>query len=238
MKGFLESLAAVALGSEPIGAARLSQPSRFAPASSAIGAWPGDFEAAREANSGPPLGAIVTDHSPDPPTPQRSAAQFPKPMTSVERRKEPRADEPFAPAAPNPAAAHAPRLARNPDNGAGPARPNPPRDNAGALGAIGEDHRPSGAERVLSALQVAARLPLNDPLSTGGARAAPLSRGIVAGREMAARDERPVIHVTIDRIDVRAPLAPKAASEPRRSRPQPTMSLADYLRESKAGGGG
>ncbi|WP_422003444.1 hypothetical protein [Reyranella sp.] len=66
-------------------------------------------------------------------------------------------------------------------------------------------------------------------------RAAPLSAAAVAGRTVAAvRDPAPVIHVTIDRLDVRAP----ARAEPVRSRPrpQPTVSLSDYLRDGASGG--
>src|SRR5262249_4054619 len=62
---------------------------------------------------------------------------------------------------------------------------------------------------------------------TQATRAAPLSAAVVAGRAMAVREQPPVIHVTIDRLDVRAP----ARAEPARQkpRPQPTVSLSDYL---------
>src|SRR5262249_43812568 len=61
--------------------------------------------------------------------------------------------------------------------------------------------------------------------------AAPLSEGVVASRPAMVRDEQPVVHVTIDRIEVRAAEPPRRRPEPRRSRPQPSVSLADYLRE-------
>jgi hypothetical protein len=65
-------------------------------------------------------------------------------------------------------------------------------------------------------------------------RAAPLSPAVIAGRAMAVREQAPVINVTIDRLDVRAP----ARAEPARQRPrtQPTVSLSDYLREGSSGG--
>jgi hypothetical protein len=65
---------------------------------------------------------------------------------------------------------------------------------------------------------------------------APLSAAVVAARPRASRDERPVIHVTIDRLDVRAPAGPKAPAERRKARPLPSQSLADYLRGSAGGG--
>ncbi len=67
---------------------------------------------------------------------------------------------------------------------------------------------------------------------------APLSAATLAQRSERGRQEpsrhapaepRPVIHVTIDRIDVRAPATP-AAQPVARSRPKtPTVSLGDYL---------
>lgn len=65
-------------------------------------------------------------------------------------------------------------------------------------------------------------------------RAAPLSPAVVAGRVMAVREQAPVIHVTIDRLDVRAPARAEPARQ--RPRPQPTVSLSDYLREGSSGG--
>ena len=62
--------------------------------------------------------------------------------------------------------------------------------------------------------------------------AAPLSAAAVAGRvalEVGQGAAAPVIHVTIDRIDVRdAPVA-KPAAVVRRGRAQPAVSLAEYL---------
>ena len=65
---------------------------------------------------------------------------------------------------------------------------------------------------------------------------APLSDAVVANRPRASREERPVIQVTIDRLEVRAPTAPKAAAERRKPRPLPSQSLADYLRGGAGGG--
>ena len=65
-------------------------------------------------------------------------------------------------------------------------------------------------------------------------RAAPLSPAVVAGRAMAVREQAPVIHVTIDRLDVRAPARAEPARQ--RPRPQPAVSLSDYLRDGSSGG--
>ncbi len=60
--------------------------------------------------------------------------------------------------------------------------------------------------------------------------ASPLSPAAVAGRlQTQMATPAPVIHVTIDRIDVREAPAPKPTPPDRRPRVQPTLSLADYL---------
>jgi hypothetical protein len=66
-------------------------------------------------------------------------------------------------------------------------------------------------------------------------RAMPLSEAALAGRTPAARELAPVIHVTIDRIDVRAPAPSQAPPAQRKARTEPVVSLSDYLR---GGGGG
>lgn len=64
----------------------------------------------------------------------------------------------------------------------------------------------------------------------------PLSEQTVASRATNTRDERPIIHVTIDRIDVRAPSAErKSASDKPRTKQAPSVSLAEYL-QGRAGG--
>jgi hypothetical protein len=67
------------------------------------------------------------------------------------------------------------------------------------------------------------------------ARAAPLSDAAVASRGN-PRDDRPAINVTIDRIDVRSPATAKSGPTPRRARPEPTVSLSEYLRRNAPGG--
>jgi len=61
--------------------------------------------------------------------------------------------------------------------------------------------------------------------------AAPMSDAALAARTSSRADQRPVIHVTIDRIDVRAPASPRQPALPARSRAaSPRVSLSDYLR--------
>jgi hypothetical protein len=67
-------------------------------------------------------------------------------------------------------------------------------------------------------------------------RAAPLSEAIIAGRPMAARDQGPFIHVTIERLDVRTAPHARTAAAPAKPRPQPALSLSDYLRDGSGGG--
>ncbi|MEP7100349.1 MAG: hypothetical protein ABI781_07560 [Burkholderiales bacterium] len=61
--------------------------------------------------------------------------------------------------------------------------------------------------------------------------ARPLSQRTIDARVTVAAPMPPVIHVTIDRIDVRAPTAsPRKAEPPKPQRAAPSVPLADYLR--------
>jgi hypothetical protein len=62
----------------------------------------------------------------------------------------------------------------------------------------------------------------------------PLGALALAQRMHPAKSEPTVVHVPIDRIDVRAPAAPKAPRAAAKPRAAPSLSLADYLRGSKA----
>src|SRR5262249_12749765 len=59
----------------------------------------------------------------------------------------------------------------------------------------------------------------------------PLSDAAVASR-VSRPEASPVIHVTIDRIDVRAPDVAKPAAPSKPQRRQSAISLSDYLRNS------
>lgn len=59
-----------------------------------------------------------------------------------------------------------------------------------------------------------------------------------ASNSAGAADAAPIVHVTIDRIDVRLPpAAPNAAAAPRRAREPRATPLADYLRGTPPAGG-
>jgi hypothetical protein len=65
----------------------------------------------------------------------------------------------------------------------------------------------------------------------------PLSDAVLAELVARAGEPRPVVHVSIDRIEVRAPAAatpPAAAPRPRRT--APSVSLGEYLRQRKSAG--
>jgi hypothetical protein len=79
-------------------------------------------------------------------------------------------------------------------------------------------------------------LPRQAPAAKARRDAAPLSKAAVASRVSSAREAPPVIHVTIDRIDVRAPETVKAGAAPKPARRKPTISLGDYLRRGNGGG--
>lgn len=64
--------------------------------------------------------------------------------------------------------------------------------------------------------------------------AAPLSEEAVASRQLEPVASQPVIHVTIDRIEVRAPAAPAPRA---RASAAPSVSLSEYLRRGKHAGG-
>jgi hypothetical protein len=58
-----------------------------------------------------------------------------------------------------------------------------------------------------------------------------MSARALASRPAQRSDSRPVVHVTIDRIEVRAPAAPERPKPAPRSRATaPSVSLSDYLR--------
>jgi hypothetical protein len=63
----------------------------------------------------------------------------------------------------------------------------------------------------------------------------PLSQQALASRVLQQSDRPPIVHVTIDRVDVRAPAAPERPAPRTRSRTATAGSLTDYLRARPAG---
>jgi hypothetical protein len=62
----------------------------------------------------------------------------------------------------------------------------------------------------------------------------PLSEYALAQRMQAPKNDTTVVHVTIDRIDVRAPATAQAPHAKTRPGAMPTTSLADYLRRGRS----
>jgi hypothetical protein len=110
-----------------------------------------------------------------------------------------------------------------------------------------QDASPSPARGAQARADVAAPAPNTHRADAPIARtalptshAAPLSAAALAARMPARSEAPPVIHVTIDRIDVRAAPTPARAPGAQRARHgTPSVSLADYLRAgSKPPSGG
>lgn len=107
--------------------------------------------------------------------------------------------------------------------------------------AIEAPARVRAAQTITAPLQTAAVPVVVTMPDTAGSPPArgPLSSGAVAARTESRSESRPIIHVTIDRIDVRAPSVPERASSRPRSRSNASASLNDYLRSrqpSRSGG--
>lgn len=238
--GFLARLAGLARGVAPAGAARVSLPPRFAVAGPMAGQAFGEIIDEGRAS---PVAPVSRQPSSDavgrietPPTSGRS-------WGPEERRDEPGVSMGSRPIPPPSQLAPTQHETRPSETG----RPVPAARSLDA----GRSSQPATAP-IRSDVSTAPQFhPLTIPaksvpsvnasVDTAGQRAAvtvaPLSAAVVAARPRPSREERPVIHVTIDRLDVRAPaVAPKAAAERRKPRPLPSQSLADYLRGDAGGG--
>jgi hypothetical protein len=89
---------------------------------------------------------------------------------------------------------------------------------------------PTTAQQVtgLGLIAIAARPAAAQPAAVR----APLSESALAARSAQTQEPRPIVHVTIDRIDVRTAAAPPRPAPQLRSRPAtPSVSLGDYLRQ-------
>lgn len=64
---------------------------------------------------------------------------------------------------------------------------------------------------------------------------APVSRQAMDARARPAAADPPPIHITIDRIDVRAAAPARAATPPKARPAASSVSLADYLRSADPG---
>lgn len=242
MSAFLAHLAGIALGETARGAARPSLPPRYArPAASEVG-----FEEARietpsvapasAAERPPPADGQVADTAPAPPaaaSPERGAlpkSAAPPGRAGALRSRPPAAErQPAAPPRPAATAAMqspiAPPASFPPESVA--ADPRSPPEPASL---------PPGKMWLAETERAPHAPPLPAPQATAPAvvvrerTSAPLSERALAGRIERPRQADPVIHVTIDRIDVRAPAVPRPAPAARRTPAEPSVSLSDFLR--------
>jgi hypothetical protein len=229
--GFLTSLAGLARGDVGVGAARVALPPRLAPEpAEAPQSEAGAEEAqplrllSRPAALQPERPVVEPQvlrgeptHAPGPPR-TAPAAQDPPPRRARadDRDARPPVRRVHLRAPRRDAAVAAPPLADAP-----PALPPP-----GRLPGLRID-----AEVAPSVKQAGPPAP-----TTEHPAPAPLSEAAIASRVTTAQDSRPVIHVTIDRIDVRAAEASKpAAAAAKPAQRRPTVSLADYLRREPGG---
>lgn len=237
--GFLAHLAGLARGEAPAGAARVSLPPRFAEtgpvAGQSFGEINDEIRAPTVARGAQQPASDTLHRNETPSTPSRS-------WGPEERRDEPEVSMGSRPIPPPSTLAPTQHDTKPSEM----ARPVPASrsldDGLGARPAAAPVRSDAPAATQSRPLRIPAETvsAMNGPSDEGGQRApatvAPLSDAAVASRPRLPREERPVIQVTIDRLEVRAPAAPKAAAERRKSRPLPSQSLADYLRGGAGGG--
>lgn len=221
MSRFLANLAGLALGQPPAGAARLSLPPRFSgsdhtdivsgleqvetapsrPVSPSLSVEPSrQAEVRREMPATPIVETVPVRASPPR---EKSASQTSLPM--ARQTELPRSFERVLPDT-RPSALRAiehTQAVRSATETAAPAQPSPP----------------VRSETIVRHIR-------NDPSPR---QAAPLTEAALANRAVVEREARPVVNVTIDRIEVRAPRETPQSQTPRRAKPQPSVSLADYL---------
>ena len=226
MTGFVDRLAAMALGTPQPGAARVALPARFLPPS---GGAPFD-----QADASP-----GDDPAPIPqPWPSATPQVSPCPITaqiSPPRRAPANAahDGGTFTRTVEVAVARPGIETRSPLHRPVTASSAPARENIEAAPAAMPRTAPRPAAAPAPRDLTPAHLRPVAPILSAADRtvpSAPLSDVSVASRIAQPRDERPVVHVTIDRIDVRAPPAAKPEPTARRARPQPAVSLTEYLR--------
>jgi len=243
MSEFLTHLASVALGRPVPGAAGPALPPRYG-ALEAGGPIPGTEDAGAEPGATPwtaspraaaagfagaagesVRGAAPPVSPPGEPAPRPAAEAFAAPISTASRQ-----------GAPRPADVRPRRSPRSPARAAEPSE-IPSTNSRELQGDVPAPTPPSPAEalirpQVAGPLRVAAvGGPRQAPAPSPSAPTpiAPLSDGAVAGRTRAGRAPPPVIHVTIDRIDVRAPAQSRPVPTARRAPAEPSLSLSDFL---------
>jgi hypothetical protein len=234
MSAFITQLAGMALGHGTPGDAHVKLPPRFAPPPSAhFGQteWPPADSSAAAAGQVPsplrhPLHAgrretADGDEAPPVRLPDAKAAPVVKPVVITPRLPRPSSELPqqrrhnAAPAKSD--------VARSSRRDA-VVMPRQPADNP--VPPSRRDSTAASAIVVLPAASPVAPMPRRDT--------SPLSDVALASR-VTRPEAAPVIHVTIDRIDVRAPDLSKPVAPSKPTRRQPAVSLAEYLRNGRSG---
>jgi hypothetical protein len=243
MTGFLKCLAGVALGESGPNAAYASLPARFVPPAAALIERPHDQSLEDEATARSQSAQTELLHlpshergAPEPESPleaHRSKTEFPRAASAIIS-----SPQSLSPQRHFPSSLSASGIDIAPGHQASEVRPPSARDLPVAPSPVVAPYQTAVASRfdasTAGRTAVAPLLPML-PASRLGARAVPLSETAVASRMSAPRDERPAIHVTIDRIDVRASAPDKPGTAVRRPRPEPAVSLSEYLRRGAPG---
>jgi hypothetical protein len=230
MTGFLDHLARLALGVAPASAARVSLSSRFAQPSSSIGnAQYGGESVPEESPSQRERGTATPPQSP---SIQRAldgqAARIANALALIEGRD----------SRPDQSPLQAPEPRADPDEAPPPVGARAPGDAENIERRPIAEVPPAPANATAASpwpLWQATSIVSKAPPWRAATRAAALSDATIVSLPE-AREGRPVIEVTIERLDVRAPASAKPSTEQRRSRSRPTLSLSEYLRESAKGG--
>lgn len=112
-----------------------------------------------------------------------------------------------------------------------------PDAQPGTSGGQTSNDRPSTLEEGRISASGAIHAGVTARPATAETRLAPLGDAVLMARIGASRPEGPVIHVTIDRIDVRSPPAAAHGPSESRRRPAPSVTLSEYLRGRGRSGG-
>lgn len=221
MSGFLANLAGLALGQPPAGAARLSLPPRFS------GSAAMDTDADLERVDTTPAGEMSAPLSAQPSEP--SEIRKGQAVTeSVKTVQVPTSPSPERQAHPTASPIARENVFQKPIEFVALDHPLPTKSDAAHKG---EPVR-SEPETTFARLDAPIRSEMtvrhigSDPSSL---QAAPLTQAALANRSVVRREPPPVVNVTIDRLEVLTPREATQPQTPRRARPQPSVSLADYL---------
>jgi hypothetical protein len=223
MSGFLTNLASLALGEPQSGAARLSLPPRFG-------------SGVAESTSFETIEQMDRAAAPAPVTPVPAAAPVRHPV------KEDMSRNPHAAAERPTALASEPAIKRPPGENVEPVLPSierravetpkMPPPIATTQPTAMPPQQPAASELWRAPSVLPHIVPAKGILAIDRAsptRSAPLSQAVVASRTAVERETRPVVNVTIDRIEVRAPRDTPPQPPQRHAKAQPSVSLADYL---------